>query len=324
MQDNGFGRITPHNFKQEHDRFLTEVLVGLHKPQKELPPKYCYDVRGSHLFERICDLDEYYIPRIEASIMRDNIREMSDLISPHAILIEYGSGNCEKGIFLLEHMNNPAVYMPIDISQEQLSHAASRVAAKYPELQVIPVFTDYTYSFELPIPRNTDNRLIVYFPGSTISNFNPPLAKLFLNNIANLCGPNGALFIGVDLKKDPAVLHTAYNDSKGRSAAFKLNLLERINRELGSDFQPEEFQHYAFYNPQEDRIEMHLVSQRNQEVHINGETISFTRGESIWTESSYKYNLDEFEKLAKSAGFRVEHTWVDELQWFSVQYLVAI
>ena len=223
----------------------------------------------------------------------------------------------------MDHLHDPVAFIPIDISKEQLVQVTKELDSIYPQLQVLPVCTDYTSSFELPIPKRESKRTVVYFPGSTISNFDPIPVKHFLEHIANLCGSNGALLIGVDLKKEPAVFHNAYNDGEGLTAAFNLNLLERINRELGCDFQLDAFEHYAFYNPREGRVEMHLISQKNQAVHINGETISFTKGESIWTESSYKYNLDEFERVAAVAGFRVGHVWVDERQWFSVQYLIT-
>jgi len=323
LQDGSVDRITHSDFKPGLESFLAEVLIGLHKPQKELPSKYFYDARGSQFFERICELKEYYITRIEASIMQAHIREMVELIGPQVLVIEHGCGNCEKVRFLIDHLNDPVAFIPIDISQKQLLHVAKELASIYPRLQVLPVCADYTNSFELPIPKQSSKRTVVYFPGSTISNFDPIPAKHFLEHVANLCRPDGALLIGVDLKKDPAVLHGAYNDSAGITAAFNLNLLERINRELYSDFQLDGFQHYAFYNPRESRVEMHLISQRDQVVHINRQTISFARGESIWTESSYKYNLDEFEQMAAAAGFRVERVWVDERQWFSVQYLVT-
>ena len=323
MQDESVDRIISYDFKPGFESFLAEVLIGLRKPQKELPSKYFYDERGSHLFEGICELKEYYIPRIEASIMQAHIKEMATLIGPHVLLIEYGSGNCKKMRFMIDHLHDPVAFIPIDISQGQLLHVTEELASIYPRLQVLPVCADYTSSFELPIPRQSSKRIVVYFPGSTISNFDPIPAKHFLEHVANLCGLDGALLIGVDLKKDPAVLHSAYNDNQGTTAAFNLNLLKRINRELDCDFQLDGFQHYAFYNPRESRVEMHLVSQRDQVVHLNRETISFTRCESIWTESSYKYNLDEFEQMAAAAGFRVERVWADERQWFSVQYLVT-
>jgi dimethylhistidine N-methyltransferase len=321
MQDKYVDRTGSYDFKPGLESFLAEVLIGLRKPQKELPSKYFYDERGSQLFERICELKEYYITSIEASIMRAHIKEVVELIGPHVLVIEHGCGNCEKVRFLMNHLHDPVAFIPIDISKEQLLKVAKELDSIYPQLQILPVCADYTSNFELPIPKQDSKRTVVYFPGSTISNFDPIPAKHFLEHVANLCGSDGALLIGVDLKKDPAVFHNAYNDSEGLTAAFNLNLLERINRELGCDFQPDAFEHYAFYNPRESRIEMHLISQKNQVVHIDRETISFARGESIWTESSYKYNLDEFEQMAAAAGFRVERVWVDEQQWFSVQYL---
>ncbi|MCK5182171.1 MAG: L-histidine N(alpha)-methyltransferase [Dehalococcoidia bacterium] len=323
MQDENVERTASYDFKPGLESFLAEVLIGLRKPQKELPSKYFYDERGSQLFERICELKEYYITGIEASIMRSHIKEIVELIGPHVLVIEHGCGNCEKVRFLMNHLHDPVAFIPIDISQEQLVQVAKELDSIFPQLQVLPVCADYTSNFELPIPKRESKRTVVYFPGSTIGNFDPMPARHFLEHVANLCGSDGALLTGVDLKKDPAVLHDAYNDSEGVTAAFNLNLLERINRELGCDFQLDAFEHYAFYNPRESRVEMHLISQKNQAVHVDGETISFTRGESIWTESSYKYDLDEFEQIAAVAGFRVERVWVDERRWFSVQYLVT-
>jgi len=323
MQDENVERTASYDFKPGLESFLAEVLIGLRKPQKELPSKYFYDERGSQLFEGICELKEYYITGIEASIMRSHIEEIVELIGPHVLVIEHGCGNCEKVRFLMDHLHDPVAFIPIDISQEQLVQVAKELDSIFPQLQVLPVCADYTSNFELPIPKRESKRTVVYFPGSTIGNFDPMPARHFLEHVANLCGSDGALLTGVDLKKDPAVLHDAYNDSEGVTAAFNLNLLERINRELGCDFQLDAFEHYAFYNPRESRVEMHLISQKNQAVQVDGETISFTRGESIWTESSYKYDLDEFEQIAAVAGFRVERVWVDERRWFSVQYLVT-
>ncbi|MGB5925278.1 MAG: L-histidine N(alpha)-methyltransferase [Dehalococcoidia bacterium] len=323
MQDENVDRAISYDFKPRLGSFLAEVLIGLRKPQKELPSKYFYDERGSQLFERICGLKEYYITRTEASIMQAHIEEMVELIGPRVLVIEHGCGNCEKVRLLMDRLHDPVAFVPIDISQDQLLQVAKELDSIYPQLQVLPVCADYTSSFELPVPKRESKRTVVYFPGSTIGNFDPIPAKHFLEHIASLCGSGGALLIGVDLKKDPAVLHSAYNDSEGVTAAFNLNLLARINRELDCDFQPDGFEHYAFYNPRESRVEMHLISKKGQVVHIDGQTISFAKGESIWTENSYKYNLDEFEQMAAAAGFRVERVWVDERQWFSVQYLTT-
>lgn len=315
--------VLPHDFRPGQERFRAEVLGGLRKPQKELPSKHFYDERGSHLFERICTLEEYYIPRTEAAIMEAHVEEMVELVGARVLLIEYGSGDCAKVRILLDHLRDPVAYVPIDLSREQLLRVTKDLASNYPGLEVLPVCADYTSGFELPMLKRPSDRVVVYFPGSTISNFDPIPAMHFLEHIARVCGPGGALLIGVDLKKDPAVLHRAYNDSEGVTAAFNLNLLQRVNRELDCDFQMEWFEHYAFYNPTEGRVEMHIVSLREQTVHLDDVTIPFAKGESIWTESSYKFNPDEFEQMAATAGLRVEHVWTDEQQWFSVQYLVS-
>ncbi len=315
-------QIRLHDFKPGRERFRAEVLSGLRKSQKELPSKYFYDEQGSCLFERICALEEYYIPRTEAVIMETHIEEMVELIGPGVLLIEYGSGNNAKTRILLDYLCELAAYVPIDISREQLLHATKGLLSDYPGLEVLPVCADYTCDFKLPVLKLPSSRAVVYFPGSTIGNFDPVPARQFLEHIAGVCGPGGGLLIGVDLKKDPGMLHRAYNDRQGVTAAFNLNLLERINRELNADFQLEWFQHYAFYNPGESRVEMHLVSLRDQTVQLDGVAIPFARGESIWTESSYKFNLDDFEQMAAAAGFKVEHIWTDERQWFSMQYLV--
>lgn len=320
---NAKNKIIPHDYRLGRERFFAEVLDGLRKPQKELPSKYFYDERGADLFERICCLEEYYIPRTEASIMQANIAAIVELIGSRVLLIEYGCGDCKKVRFLLDHLPDPAAFVPIDISQEQLERTAKGLASDYPTLEVLPICADYTSSIEAPHPKKDFSRKLVYFPGSTIGNFDPVPARQFLEHIAGVLGPDGALLIGVDLKKDVTLLHSAYNDSQGVTAAFNLNLLERINRALNCDFQIDCFRHYALYNPKESRIEMHLVSQRQQTVHLGNVAIHFARDESIWTESSYKYNLDEFQHMAATAGLRVERVWTDAREWFSVQYLVA-
>lgn len=323
MELNRTAANIPDYVSKERERFRIEVLRGLKKNQKELSPKYFYDKKGALLFDQICTSEEYYIPRVEASIMNMYIDEVVDLIGPEAFLIEYGSGSCNKVRLLLDNLSLPVAYVPIDISRQQLSEASRQLAREYPGIEILPVCADYTGSFELPIPRQAGRRRIIFFPGSTISNFNPSDARLFLENVTRICGMAGGLLIGVDLKKDPVVLHRAYNDSQGITSAFNLHLLERINLELGGDFDIDAFRHYAFYNPNASRIEMHLVSLKEKEVHLGNETITFTTGESIWTESSYKYTCDEFEQLAGSAGFKVRQVWKDERNWFSVQYLTT-
>jgi len=315
-------QIRVHDFEPGQDCFLEEVLSGLRKSQKELPCKYFYDEQGSRLFERICSLDEYYIPRAETAIMQAYIEQMAEMIGPGALLIEYGSGSSAKTRILLDHCKELVAYIPIDISREQLLRVATELASDYPWLNVLPVCADYTSDFALPPVNQPYRRRIVYFPGSTIGNFNHIQANDFLRHIAELCGPGGALLVGVDLKEDPAVLHRAYNDPHGVTAAFNLNLLQRINRELNADFQLDCFRHHAFYNPSEGRIEMHLISLKDHSVSLDNATISFAKGESIWTESSYKFTTEEFAQLAFTAGFQVERLWTDEKHWFSVQFLV--
>jgi dimethylhistidine N-methyltransferase len=313
-----------YDYQSGQQQFLDEVLDGLHKSHKQLPTKYLYDERGSNLYEQICALDEYYIPRTEATIMENNIDEIVKLLGPNAMLIEYGCGSCSKTRILLDNMVNLVTYVPIDISQEQLEHVAAELYHSYPGLEILPICTDYTTNFQLPLPTARYDRIIAYFPGSSIGNFNPQSAVKLLSNIASVCGPGGALLIGADLKKDIDVLYKAYNDRDGVTAAFNMNLLKRINRELKGDFQIGNFEHSAFYNPDEGRVEMHLVSLKNQTVHLNNTAIDFAQGESIWTESSYKYDLKSFQRLAIDAGFSVTRVWTDVQKWFSVQYLVVV
>ena len=312
-----------YNFEPELQQFHDEVLRGLLKQPKELPTKYLYDERGSNLYEQICSLDEYYIPRTEALIMTDNIDEIVRLLGSNTMLVEYGCGSCTKTRILLDNMHDLAAYVPIDISRQQLESVAGELESCYPGLEILPVCADYTKDITLPVPRLTSKRTVVYFPGSSIGNFSPAAARKFLANIAGICGRGGTLLIGTDMKKDIDILHRAYNDREGVTAAFNLNLLERINHQLHGDFRLDSFQHHAFYNPEEGRIEMHLVSKVDQTVRVDNTSIPFREGESIWTESSYKYDLDGFRHLAASAGFSVEKVWTDERRWFSVQYLVV-
>jgi len=309
-----------YDFEPEKDTFLEDVLHGLQQVQKELPSKYLYDHTGSQLFERICTLSEYYPTRTELAIMQASMQEIIEVLEPSCLLVEYGSGSSKKTRMLLDALQQPAAYVPIDISKEHLLNAAIALAIAYPQLEVLPVCADYTSSFGIPAPIKPARRTIGYYPGSTIGNFDPEPARHFLQHIATTC-KGGGLLIGVDLKKDFNILHHAYNDREGVTALFNLNLLTRLNRELHANFQLEHFQHYAFYNPRASRIEMHLESLKDQVVRIGDIEFSFKLGESIWTESSYKYTLDEFAQLAMTAGFTVEHVWTDAQGLFSVQYL---
>lgn len=311
-----------YDFEPQRNTFLEEVLQGLQKPRKELPSKYFYNERGSRLFEQICLLDEYYVTRTELHIMQQRVQEMASLLGPNCLLIEYGSGNSAKIRMLLDALETPVGYVPIDISKEHLEQAGIALASTYPNLEVLPVCADYMSAFEIPAPSRPVARRVVYYPGSTIGNFDPEPASNFLKQMVMTC-QGGGLLIGVDLKKDPTILHRAYNDRQGVTEQFNKNLLVRINQELGGNFQFDQFEHYAFYNPTEGRVEMHLVSLKNQSVHIGEVEISFARGESIWTENSYKHTLESFASLAATAGLQVEHVWTDPQQFFSVQYLTV-
>ena len=313
--------ISLHDLSPGRTASLEEVLRGLRSPQKELPCKLFYDERGSQLFEQITALDEYYPTRAEQRIMRAAGTEIAAHVGPECLLIEYGSGSSQKTRILLDNLERPAGYVPIDISREQLRESAAAVADAYPGLRVLPVCGDYTGSLELPTHMPACRQRLAYYPGSTIGNFVPEDARRFLTRIAEVCGRNGGLLIGVDLKKDPLMLHRAYNDALGITAAFNLNILARLNRELGADFALDRFRHYAFYNPVFARVEMHLVSLTQQVVRLRDVIIHFDRGESIWTEASYKYNPPEFAALAAAAGWRVQQVWTDDRGLFSVQYL---
>lgn len=309
------------SFAPSADGFREEVLAGLRRPQKSLPCKYFYDAEGARLFERICELSEYYPTRVELGIMEAHVRDMAARLGPGCLVIEYGSGAGRKTRMLLRHLARPVGYVPIDISTEQLLAEATALAAMFPALEILPVAADYTDRYEVPSPRGRPARRVVYFPGSTIGNFHPEAAVEFLRHVAEQCGPGGALLIGVDLKKDPGVVHRAYNDEAGVTAAFNENLLVRINRELGARLPVDRFRHHAFYDPREGRVEMHLVSLDDRVEEVCGERFSFERGESIWTESSYKYTVKGFARLAEAAGFSVARVWTDADAMFSVAYL---
>jgi len=306
------------------DTFRAEVLIGLQSFEKTLPCKYFYDRRGSLLFDQICDLPEYYPTRTEAGIMRDHALEMAALFGPDCLLIEYGSGSSTKTRILLDHLPHLAGYVPMDISREHLHQTAADLALAYPHLEVLPLCADYTADFELPTARRPVRSRAVYFPGSTIGNFHRDQAETFLKQIATVCESGGGLLIGVDLKKPADILEPAYDDAQGVTAAFNLNLLRRINDELGADFDLDQFAHRAFYNALAGRIEMHLMSLRAQTVHLGGAAIAFEEEETILTECSYKYSLADFAALASEAGLTVRKVWTDPEQKFSVQYLTAL
>ena len=298
-----------------------EVAEGLSKSQKQLPSKYFYDEKGSDLFEQIARLDEYYLTRCEKEILQKNIKEIADYIGSDVMLIELGSGSSYKTRFLLEELSDLSTYIPVDISEEFLLKTVNRLRLEYPKISIIPVFADYTSRFELPITEGSRQKQVVFFPGSTIGNFDPQEAQEFLRNIAGITGENSEMLIGVDLKKEIDVLESAYNDQQGVTAEFNKNILAHINRQLDANFEIEKFRHKAFYNEEAGRIEMHLVSTDKQMVCVGDHEIGFEEGESIHTENSYKYSLDDFKALV-SDWFAVEKVWTDDDDLFSVQYLV--
>jgi dimethylhistidine N-methyltransferase len=305
------------------DTFREDVLAGLANPCKSIPCKYFYDEPGSQLFDRITQLDEYYLTRAETQIMQQRAQEMARLLGSGCLLIEYGSGGSLKTRFLLDHLRGPAAYVPIDISREHLLGSVAQLRPEYPGLTILPVAADFTKPFELPDTGALERPRAIYFPGSTLGNFHPDEARHLLQMAAGVIGPQGALLVGIDLQKEAGTLIPAYNDAQGVTAAFNLNLLRRINRELNADFDLDRFEHRAEYNAEHHRIEMLLVSRARQTVRIGAETIRFEEGEGILTECSYKYSLDSFDRLTRSAGFVVEKVWTDDEQRFSVQYLTV-
>ena len=302
--------------------FADDVMAGLAAEPKRLPPKYFYDQRGSRLFEEITRLAEYYPTRTETAILDANAAEIAALVPANAAMVEFGAGSSAKARILLRATGQVTAYVPVDISGEFLSNEAMRLREDMPKLRVLPVAADFTKPFELPAVLGAKPR-VGFFPGSTIGNFEPHEAHAFLRHAATLLGRGALLIIGVDLIKDPAILNAAYNDAAGVTAAFNLNLLERINRELDGEFKLENFRHRAFYNREKQRVEMHLASLMRQKVRVMGKLVDFRRGETIHTENSYKYTVELFRSHARSAGWTPAASWLDAQGYFSVHALVA-
>ena len=303
--------------------FLRDVHTSLDATPKSLPSKYFYDQTGSALFDQICELEEYYLTRTEIAILQAHAAEMAECLGPRVLLIEYGSGSSTKIRTLLDQLDGPAGYAPIDVSCEHLRRAAAAIDADYPELAVFPVCADFTASYDLPAVPHPGRR-IAYFPGSTIGNFSPPETARLLRGIASVCGASGGALIAADLKKDRTTLERAYNDAAGVTAAFNRNIIARINREFGADFDLDRFAHRAFYHEETGRIEMHLDSLAPQTVTVLDRSFDFDVGESIRTEYSYKYSLEEFASVAEAAGLRVKQVWTDPQYLFSVHYLTPL
>lgn len=311
----------PH-FTTPQDDFARDLIAALSHAPHSISPKYFYDAPGSQLFDRICTLPEYYPTITELGILQRHAAEMTALMGSSAELVEFGAGSLQKVRLLLDAMDAPARYVPIDISGDHLADAARTLARDYPLLQVQPLVADYTAALTLPAKLHSAGQRIGFFPGSTIGNFTPDEALHFLRMAADVL-QGGALLLGADLIKDPATLHAAYNDAQGVTAAFNLNLLARANRELGADFDLTQFAHSAFYNPPHQRIEMHLMARQHQLVRVCGRSFSLPEGFSLHTENSHKFTLDGLQALAVEAGFTPGPVWTDSARLFSVHWLQA-
>ena len=300
-----------------------ELLSGLLTGQKRISPKYFYDQRGSELFDQICDLPEYYLTRTELKIMRRHLAEAADLIGPGAAIIEFGAGSSHKVRQLLAHLKAPTAYVPVEISGDYLLEQAEGLANDFPELSIQPVTADFTKPFDLPRHPVEPKRNLVFFPGSTIGNFTKPHAQALLTVMREEAKPGGALLIGVDLEKDTSVLEAAYNDSSGVTAEFNLNVLRHLNEEHGTTFELDAFRHEAIFDENESRIEMRLVSVKQQTAMVGSHEISFQEEEYIITEYSHKYSIPEFHELARSAGFEPVKHWTDGHNLFSLHYMTV-
>jgi dimethylhistidine N-methyltransferase len=312
-------RIRFYDYARRQESFGEAMVKGLAGAPKSIPARFLYDAEGSALFDRICALPEYYPTRTEMRILKDHAGEMAARMGPHAMLVELGSGSSVKVRLLLDAMNAPAAYVPIDISREHLIGAAEALAAEYPSVQVSAVCADYGETFPLP-PSPGAGRQVAFFPGSTIGNLEPADAQRFL---AGWAASGVDMLVGVDLIKDRAILEPAYDDAQGVTAAFSLNVLARANRELGADFDLSRFAHRSRWNPEASRIEIHIESLMDQSVRVNGQDYGFRAGEPIETEHSYKYSVDGFRMLAERAGYRSDAVWVDSDALFAVHYLAA-
>lgn len=314
---NGLKKI---NTMETNDQlFFNDVIDGLTRSQKQLPPKYFYDKQGSEYFDRICGLEEYYPYRTELALLRTVANDMRELLVEKQAIVEFGAGSLQKIKPLLDEVETITSYMPVDISGEHLQASCEDLQRTCPDLMVKPVVADFTQ--HIALNHNPDEQKLGFFPGSTIGNFTPDEARTFLCNARDSLGRDGRLLIGVDTKKSPQVLHKAYNDSRGITARFNMNILERINRELKANFVTARFEHYAFYNAAKGCIEMHLVCTEKHTTKIDGIAIDFAAGESIHTENSYKYTPDEFAVLARDAGWQIERRWMAGDDLFSIYLL---
>jgi dimethylhistidine N-methyltransferase len=302
------------------DPQLREIWTGLSRFQKSLPAKLFYDAEGCRLFDRICELEEYYPTRTELAIMDRSLPEMARAIGSQALIVEYGSGSGLKTRRLLAALSDPVGYAPVEIAPEFLDLSTQRLAEEFPALEILPVCGDFTRPFAVPRPKRTPRKTVVYFSGSTLGNFEPPEAKRLLANMAEEAGPGGGLLLGLDCVKSVDVLERAYNDSEGVTAQFNLNVLARLNREFGGDFDLSDFSHRATYDVDRERIEMHLASRRDQQISVAGKRFALRRGETICTERSHKFRPAEFAKRAAEVGWTLRRQWQDDSRWFAVLY----
>ena len=305
--------------REDVSPFASDVIEGLSAMPKRIPAKYFYDTRGSELFEKITELPEYYPTRCEMEILREKAGEIAALIPENAAVVEFGSGSNKKARLLLAAAPHITAYVPVDISAEMLEAEAAELRADFPGLAVLPVAADFCYPFELPETARNAPLRVGFFPGSTIGNFEPHEAASFLRNAGKMLGTGAKIIIGADLVKPVEILNAAYNDAAGVTAAFNMNLLSRMNRELGASFRLECFEHHAFFNRERSRIEMHLASLKRQKVRVAGEAFDFRAGETIHTENSYKYSVDSLRALARGVGWLPDGVWTDAKDYFSVQ-----
>ncbi len=322
MRTQRTGAVQFYDHHPEMADFYSEVIHGLKQKQKRIPPKFFYDEAGSLLFDQICELPEYYPTRTEMALLRQHADEIAALIGEECLLIEPGSGSSQKVRLLLDALM-PRAYVPMDISRHYLFDVARQLADEYPWLDIHATCMDFTSNMELQHGPE-DVHKVAFFPGSSIGNFEPEDARSFLASIAGMVGKGGGLLIGVDVKKEARILNQAYNDAQAVTAGFNLNLLKRINRELDGNFDIDKFEHKAFYNSRAGRIEMHLVSKRDQIITVGEQTISMANGESIHTENSYKYSIEEFASLAGQAGLERINVWTDDQQLFSLHYYQVV
>lgn len=307
----------------ELTEFYDDVVSGLSKKQKQIPSKYFYDHRGSFLFEKICELPEYYITRTEMEIFRSNLKDIVEFIGKDTRMLEFGSGSSMKTKLLLSELNDLKAYYPLDISEDHLMQSSQELNNDFPELNIIPLHRDYMADWELPVSEDINSKLLYFYPGSTIGNFEPADAVEFINKMRNHCEPGDKLLIGVDLIKDHNVIHAAYNDAQSVTADFNRNLLHRMKAELGAKLDMDAFDHFAPFNDYHSRVEMRLVANQKTKITLNKEEFHFDKDEYISTEYCYKYFPEDFAMMVMNCGFKPDKVWMDENSHFGLFGFIA-